>query len=65
MLIFCYLGSLSSGIGSVVQQWDVCWLTLLQIPKPNQAEGLGIQWPAQSTDMDKLKTLFNELKAKI
>ncbi|KAL9037150.1 MAG: hypothetical protein Q9214_005827 [Letrouitia sp. 1 TL-2023] len=35
------------------------------IPKPNQHEGLGIRWPAQATDMDKLKTLFNELKAKM
>ncbi|KAL8986530.1 MAG: hypothetical protein Q9205_000045 [Flavoplaca limonia] len=35
------------------------------IPKPNQTEGLGIQWPAQSTDMDKLKALFNEVKAKM
>ncbi|KAL8902236.1 MAG: hypothetical protein Q9192_000111 [Flavoplaca navasiana] len=35
------------------------------IPKPNQTEGLGIQWPAQNTDMDKLKALFNEVKAKM
>ncbi|KAL9586706.1 MAG: hypothetical protein Q9212_000714 [Teloschistes hypoglaucus] len=35
------------------------------IPKPNQTEGLGIEWPAQKTDMDKLKALFNELKAKM
>ncbi|KAI4165100.1 MAG: hypothetical protein LQ342_001377 [Letrouitia transgressa] len=35
------------------------------IPKPNQHEGLSIGWPAQATDMDKLKTLFNELKAKM
>ncbi|KAI4125845.1 MAG: hypothetical protein LQ338_004050 [Usnochroma carphineum] len=35
------------------------------IPKPNQTEGLGIEWPAQQTDMDKLKALFNEVKAKM
>ncbi|PYI11565.1 HIT domain protein [Aspergillus sclerotiicarbonarius CBS 121057] len=35
------------------------------IPKPNQTEGLGIEWPAQATDMDKLKALFEELKAKM
>ncbi|RPA98867.1 HIT-like protein [Choiromyces venosus 120613-1] len=35
------------------------------IPKPNPKEGLGIEWPAQDTDMDKLKALFEELKAKI
>ncbi|KAL8780745.1 MAG: hypothetical protein Q9194_000747 [Teloschistes cf. exilis] len=28
-------------------------------------EGLGIEWPAQKTDMDKLKALFNEVKAKM
>lgn len=36
-----------------------------QIPKPNATEGLGIEWPAQTTDMDKLKALFEELKAKM
>jgi diadenosine tetraphosphate (Ap4A) HIT family hydrolase len=35
------------------------------IPKPNAKEGLGIEWPAQATDMDGLKALFEELKAKI
>ncbi|KAL9013525.1 MAG: hypothetical protein Q9173_001784 [Seirophora scorigena] len=35
------------------------------IPKPNQTEGLGIEWPAQKTDMDKLKALFNDVKAKM
>ncbi|KAJ9203160.1 hypothetical protein DTO166G4_220 [Paecilomyces variotii] len=35
------------------------------IPKPNETEGLGIGWPAQATDMDKLKALYEELKAKI
>ncbi|KAL8812367.1 MAG: hypothetical protein Q9223_000610 [Gallowayella weberi] len=35
------------------------------IPKPNETEGLGIEWPAQKTDMDKLKDLYNEVKAKM
>ena len=35
------------------------------IPKPNQSEGLGIEWPAQKTDMDKLKEFYADLKAKI
>ncbi|QKX63370.1 uncharacterized protein TRUGW13939_10540 [Talaromyces rugulosus] len=33
------------------------------IPKPNETEGLGIAWPAQTTDMEKLKALFEELKS--
>jgi hypothetical protein len=36
-----------------------------QIPKPNVHEGLGISWPAQKTDMDKLKALAEEIKTKI
>lgn len=36
-----------------------------QIPKPNEKEGLGVGWPAQSTDMDKLKALHEELKSKM
>ncbi|KAL2151260.1 hypothetical protein VTH82DRAFT_6358 [Thermothelomyces myriococcoides] len=35
------------------------------IPKPNPQEGLGISWPAQKTDMDKLKALFEEIKSKV
>ncbi|KEZ45480.1 hypothetical protein SAPIO_CDS1797 [Scedosporium apiospermum] len=35
------------------------------IPKPNVEEGLGIAWPSQETDMDKLKVLFEDLKAKM
>ncbi|KAK4695992.1 histidine triad (HIT) family protein, partial [Lecanoromycetidae sp. Uapishka_2] len=35
------------------------------IPKPSQQEGLGIGWPAQETNMDKLKKYFEEVKAKI
>ncbi|KAL2106864.1 hypothetical protein VUR80DRAFT_6098 [Thermomyces stellatus] len=35
------------------------------IPKPNEEEGLGIGWPAQPTDMDKLRALHERLKAKM
>lgn len=35
------------------------------IPKPNQEEGLGIGWPQQKGDMDKLKALLEEIKAKM
>ncbi|PLB34552.1 HIT family protein [Aspergillus candidus] len=35
------------------------------IPKPNEPEGLGVGWPSQPTDMDKLKALHEEVKAKM
>ncbi|CBF75564.1 HIT-like domain-containing protein [Aspergillus tetrazonus] len=35
------------------------------IPKPNEEEGLGIGWPAQATDMDKLKEYYESIKAKM
>ncbi|RFU24209.1 hypothetical protein B7463_g12128, partial [Scytalidium lignicola] len=35
------------------------------IPKPNVEEGLQVGWPQQKTDMDKLKTLFEEIKSKM
>ncbi|KAH7349381.1 HIT domain-containing protein [Plectosphaerella cucumerina] len=35
------------------------------IPKPNETEGLGIKWPQQKTDMDKLKALFEDIKSKM
>ncbi|KAE8373795.1 HIT-like domain-containing protein [Aspergillus bertholletiae] len=35
------------------------------IPKPNETEGLGVGWPTQATDMDKLKALHEELKSKM
>ena len=35
------------------------------IPKPNEKEGLGIEWPQQSMGKEKLQTLLEELKAKI
>ena len=36
-----------------------------QIPKPNQEEGLGVGWPQQETNMEKLKALFEEIKPKV
>jgi len=35
------------------------------IPKPNATEGLGISWPMQKPEMDTLKKLHEELKAKM
>ncbi|KAK3385098.1 HIT-like domain-containing protein [Podospora didyma] len=35
------------------------------IPKPNAEEGLGVGWPQQKTDMDKLKALFEDIKGKM
>ncbi|KAL8376705.1 hypothetical protein RB595_007700 [Gaeumannomyces hyphopodioides] len=38
------------------------------IPKPNDTEGLVLgpgAWPAQATDMEKLKATFEEMKAKM
>ncbi|CUS14236.1 unnamed protein product [Tuber aestivum] len=35
------------------------------IPKPNTKQGLGIERPAQATDMDWLKVLFEGLKTRI
>ncbi|KAF7713646.1 Histidine triad (HIT) family protein [Penicillium ucsense] len=35
------------------------------IPKPNEQEGLGIQWPAKETEMDELKALYEEIKSKM
>ncbi|OQO12500.1 hypothetical protein B0A48_03142 [Cryoendolithus antarcticus] len=35
------------------------------IPKPNEQEGLGINWPQQSVSKDKLTKLLEELKAKM
>ncbi|GJC87347.1 hit family protein 1 [Colletotrichum liriopes] len=35
------------------------------IPKPNETEGLGVGWPQQQTDMDKLKALFEDIKSKM
>ncbi|KJZ76194.1 Hit family protein 1 [Hirsutella minnesotensis 3608] len=35
------------------------------IPKPNKTEGLGINWPATTGDMDKLKTLCEQIKSKM
>ncbi|KAI9666350.1 MAG: Adenosine 5'-monophosphoramidase [Bathelium mastoideum] len=35
------------------------------IPKPNKEEGLGIGWPQQSPEKDKLQKLFEEIKSKM
>ncbi|KAK8147908.1 Adenosine 5'-monophosphoramidase [Beauveria asiatica] len=38
---------------------------LIQIPKPSETEGLGINWPTSAGDMDKLKALCEEIKTKM
>lgn len=35
------------------------------IPKPNTEEGMSIGWPQQKTDMDGLKALLADIKAKM
>ncbi|EOD52272.1 Histidine triad (HIT) protein [Neofusicoccum parvum] len=35
------------------------------IPKPNEAEGLGIGWPTKEANKDELQKLFEEIKAKM
>ena len=35
------------------------------IPKPNEEEGLGIGWPQQNGDKEKLQKLCDAIKAKI
>jgi hypothetical protein len=37
----------------------------IQIPKPNEQEGLGIGWPTKQVDMDALKKYFEEVKSKM
>ncbi|TPX18127.1 uncharacterized protein E0L32_002636 [Thyridium curvatum] len=50
--------------GAIAHQ-EVGHVHFHMIPKPNQTEGLGIGWPQQKTDMDKLKALFEEVKGKM
>jgi diadenosine tetraphosphate (Ap4A) HIT family hydrolase len=35
------------------------------IPKPNEKEGLGIEWPTQKSDKGELQKLLEEIKAKM
>ena len=35
------------------------------IPKPNEKEGLSMEWPAQQLDKEELKRVFEEVKAKM
>ncbi|KAF1920578.1 HIT-like domain-containing protein [Ampelomyces quisqualis] len=35
------------------------------IPKPNETQGLGIEWPTQKVDKDALTKLLEEIKAKM
>lgn len=40
-------------------------MNIVQIPKPNETEGMGITWPMQTIDMDKLKALHADIKSKM
>ncbi|KAK3642044.1 Adenosine 5'-monophosphoramidase [Elasticomyces elasticus] len=35
------------------------------IPKPNETEGLGIKWPMQQMEKDRLQKLVEEIKSKM
>ena len=35
------------------------------IPKPNQVEGLGIQWPAHPMEKEELSKLMEDIKSKM
>ncbi|BDD55622.1 Adenosine 5'-monophosphoramidase [Monascus purpureus] len=35
------------------------------IPKPNEEQGLGVGWPMQETNMEKLKALQEQLQPKV
>jgi hypothetical protein len=35
------------------------------IPKPNEKEGLGIEWPTKNADKGELQKLLEEIKAKM
>jgi hypothetical protein len=37
----------------------------VQIPKPNETEGLGIGWPQQKLEMDELKALAEQIKSRM
>ena len=54
-----------TALRSSIYFMELVLISSLQIPKPNETEGLGVGWPAQETDMDKLKALHEELKSKI
>lgn len=44
---------------------EVDHLHVHMIPKPNKEEGLGISWPQQSANKDKLTKLMEEIKSKM
>lgn len=50
--------------GTIAHQ-EVPHVHFHMIPKPNNTEGLGVGWPQQPTEMDKLKALFEDIKSKM
>ncbi|KAK8922338.1 Hit family protein 1 [Metarhizium anisopliae] len=72
-LAFLDVGPLSKGHALVIPKYHGAkladipddQLTEILIPKPNDAEGLGISWPSTTGDMDKLKALCEDIKSKM
>ncbi|KAF5130475.1 Hit family protein 1 [Metarhizium anisopliae] len=72
-LAFLDVGPLSKGHALVIPKYHGAkladipddQLTEILIPKPNDAEGLGISWPSTPGDMDKLKALCEDIKSKM
>ncbi|KAL7958415.1 HIT family protein 1 [Trichoderma compactum] len=50
--------------GTIAHQ-EVHHVHFHMIPKPTETEGLGITWPSTTGNMEKLKTLCEDIKAKI
>ncbi|TKA71974.1 hypothetical protein B0A55_06989 [Friedmanniomyces simplex] len=44
---------------------EVDHVHLHMIPKPNEQEGLGIQWPQQQVEKERLQKLVEEIKSKM
>lgn len=59
-----HTGSFPHGMQSIIRCSHIT-NKIVQIPKPNVEEGLTVGWPQQKTDMDKLKELVAEIKAKM
>ncbi|KAJ9148571.1 hypothetical protein NKR23_g4759 [Pleurostoma richardsiae] len=50
--------------GAIAHQ-EVQHVHFHMIPKPNETEGLGVGWPQLPTEMDQLKALCEEIKARM
>lgn len=50
--------------GTIAHQ-EVHHVHFHMIPKPNEEEGLGIKWPSRAGEMDKLKSLCEDIKSRM